>query len=223
MFNVRAGLAIGAAAVLVTAGALVAAHRPEPAPAPGSAITSAEISQADGITVSMTDQIADSDTCSFSAGTAAEHCGGFLDSPSGGTQQGTGSFTGTMTATVQVDNTNGLTTPATGVVLDFLTALNEHEGDGDGRPGTGHTEVMADAAGTDEYNINKWLEASIRSTSAQLGDDAEVELAADEKELFRLSRDPLVPVWQGTLRLWNPRTMKWTSDKCTVGPTKTCE
>jgi hypothetical protein len=98
------------------------------------------------------------------------------------------------------------------VVLDFLTALNEHEGDGDGRPGTGHTEVMAAGAGTDEYNINKWLEASIRSTPAQLGDDAEVELAADERELFRLSRDPLVPSGR-------ERSSSGTRARCAVRPT----
>jgi hypothetical protein len=52
-----------------------------------SAITTADIGQAGALTLTMTDQTADSDTCSFSNGSIAEHCTGFLDSPQGGTQQ----------------------------------------------------------------------------------------------------------------------------------------
>lgn len=100
----------------------------------------------------------------------------------------------------------------------FLTALNEHEGDGTGPANTGHTEIMRAVAATDDGNINKKLETMLAGTEKALQQDAEVELAADEIVIFQSSLDPNAQrIWQGTLQLWNPNTQTWTPDTCFVG------
>ena len=118
MMNHRFGIAVTAVAFSLLLAAVAGTAAPSAGAAPAqtpSGITTRDIGKAGALTLTMTDQVADSDTCSFStAPYAAEHCYGFLDSPAGGTQRGGGTFAGTLTATVPITSTDGLQTPATG-------------------------------------------------------------------------------------------------------------
>ena len=80
---------------------------------PPRPITTADIADAGPLTLFMTDQIAVSDTCSFTNGSGAEQCQGFLDSPPA-EPSGAAARSPAPCPTIAITSADGLQTPATG-------------------------------------------------------------------------------------------------------------
>ncbi len=94
-------------------------------------------------------------------------------------------------------------------VAGFVNAIREHEGLGNGTPGSGHGEIMKTILQSPDGDPRRVIEqifAPDRETAKKRVDGA---LQGIERRLDRESEDPLAEIWSGTIEFYDSYQQRW--------------
>ena len=94
-------------------------------------------------------------------------------------------------------------------IAGFLAAVRQHEGMGNGTPGTGHSQIMKAILGTPNGNPRRVIERLFAPSREGARKRVDKALHAIDRRLDEESEDPLPDIWTGTLDFFEPYQGKW--------------